>query len=84
MKDLKLLRIGTLFSGSSAFEQALFQLGIPHQSVFACDNGERYITGKNTGKFLSKTFIDLFADCGDLSPGIEHADGIRTSIEKRL
>lgn len=46
MKGNKLLRIGTLFSGSGALEQALFQLGIPHQSVLAWDNGERYITDK--------------------------------------
>ncbi len=51
MKGKKLLRIGTLSSGSGAFEQELFQLGIPHQSVFARDNGERYITGNN-GKVL--------------------------------
>ena len=52
MKGKKLLRIGTVFSGSGALEQALFQLGIPHQGVFACDNGERYITGKKNGKVL--------------------------------
>ena len=37
------LRIGTLFSGIGAFEQALKQLKIPHRIVFACDNGERYL-----------------------------------------
>ncbi len=34
------LRIGTLFSGIGAFEQALKQMGIEHEIVFACDNGE--------------------------------------------
>ena len=37
------LRVGPLFSGIGAFEQALKQLKIPHKIVFACDNGERYL-----------------------------------------
>lgn len=36
----KPIRVGTLFSGIGAFEQALKQLDIPHQIKFACDNGE--------------------------------------------
>lgn len=35
-----MLKVGTLFSGIGAFEQALKQLGIPHIIEFACDNGE--------------------------------------------
>lgn len=42
-KEKKTLRVGTLFSGIGAFEQALLQLKIPHEIVFACDNGERYL-----------------------------------------
>ncbi len=34
------LRVGTLFSGIGAFEEALKQLKVPHQIKFACDNGE--------------------------------------------
>jgi DNA (cytosine-5)-methyltransferase 1 len=34
------LRVGTLFSGIGAFEQALKKQGIEHSIVFACDNGE--------------------------------------------
>ena len=34
------LRVGTLFSGIGAFEEALTQMGIPHEILFACDNGE--------------------------------------------
>lgn len=33
------LRVGTLFSGIGAFEQALEILNIPHKIEFACDNG---------------------------------------------
>jgi len=34
------MRIGTVFSGIGAAEQALKRLGIPHEIVFACDNGD--------------------------------------------
>ena len=35
-----MIRLGTLFSGIGAIEQALLRLGVRHQIVFACDNGE--------------------------------------------
>ena len=35
------LKVGSLFSGIGAFEHALCQLGIEHEIMFACDNGER-------------------------------------------
>ena len=35
-----MIRLGTLFSGIGAIEQALLRLGVKHQIVFACDNGE--------------------------------------------
>lgn len=41
MPKQKKINIGTLFSGIGAFEHALKQLQIPHQILFACDNGER-------------------------------------------
>lgn len=40
IKLKKTLRIGTLFSGIGAFEEALKQLDIPHEIKFACDTGE--------------------------------------------
>ena len=42
-KAERVLRVGTLFSGIGAFEQALKQMGVPFEIVFACDNGERYV-----------------------------------------
>ena len=36
----KKLRVGTLFSGIGAPEQALKRLGINYEIVFACDNGD--------------------------------------------
>lgn len=35
-----MIRLGTLFSGIGAIEQALLRLGEANQIVFACDNGE--------------------------------------------
>lgn len=40
MAKKSIIRLGTLFSGIGAIEQALLRLGIAHQIVFACDNGE--------------------------------------------
>lgn len=35
------ISIATVFSGIGSPEQALERLGVPHEIVFACDNGER-------------------------------------------
>ncbi len=37
------IKLATVFSGIGAIEQAFKQLKIPHEIVFACDNGERYL-----------------------------------------
>lgn len=39
-----MITIATVFSGIGAAEQALKQMNIDHKIVFACDNGERYLT----------------------------------------
>lgn len=39
----KKLKIATVFSGIGAPEQALIRLGVPFETLFACDNGERLI-----------------------------------------
>lgn len=52
------LKVGTLFSGIGAFEHALNQLGIKHEILFACDNGERE---------LPLTFADIKALTADMS-----------------
>lgn len=38
-----MINIATVFSGIGAAEQALKQMGVEHNIVFACDNGERYL-----------------------------------------
>ena len=40
MENIKKLRVATIFSGIGAPEFALKRLGVPHEIVFACDNGE--------------------------------------------
>lgn len=39
-----MINVATVFSGIGAAEQALQQMKIDHRIVFACDNGERYLT----------------------------------------
>lgn len=39
----KILKVGTIFSGIGAFEFALKRMGIKHEILFACDNGDRTI-----------------------------------------
>ena len=40
MAKKNFIRLGTLFSGIGAIEQALNLMNIDHANVFACDNGE--------------------------------------------
>lgn len=47
-----MLRLATVFSGIGAVEEALRQLGVEFEIIFACDNGERYLK-------KSKEDIDL-------------------------
>lgn len=36
-----MIRLATVFSGIGAVEQAFKKMGIEHEIIFACDNGER-------------------------------------------
>lgn len=38
-----MLKVATVFSGIGAVEFALKRMGVPHEIVFACDNGERNV-----------------------------------------
>lgn len=51
---MKNLKIGTLFSGIGAFEQALEILSIPHDIQFACDNGGLELETIATNEELEK------------------------------
>lgn len=71
---MKKIKIATVFSGIGAAEQALKQLNIPHEIVFACDNGERYLDYsqeeiekiiKNTPKKeIEKEIVKLYNETG--------------------
>lgn len=37
------IKLGTLFSGIGAIEQTFLKMGLSHEIVFACDNGEREV-----------------------------------------
>ena len=54
-----MVRIGTVFSGIGAAEHALSQMGIDHDIVFACDNGERYL--KQSAEEIA-CLLDNFSD----------------------
>ena len=56
-----MLRVATVFSGIGAAEEALKQMGIEHEIVFACDNGERYLkqTDEEIRSLLDNFSIDL-------------------------
>jgi DNA (cytosine-5)-methyltransferase 1 len=41
---MKVIKVGTVFSGIGSPEQALIRLNVPHKLMFACDNGERIIS----------------------------------------
>ena len=51
---MKNLKIGTLFSGIGAFEQALEILSMPHDIQFACDNGGLELETIATNEELEK------------------------------
>lgn len=35
-----MIKLATVFSGIGAIEHALKRMGLPHEIVFACDNGD--------------------------------------------
>jgi DNA (cytosine-5)-methyltransferase 1 len=52
-----LIKVATVFSGIGAPEQAMKQMGIDHEIVFACDNGERYLS--QTPEEISSSLLNL-------------------------
>lgn len=44
-----MIRLATVFSGIGAIEHALDRMGIEHEIVFACDNGDVDILTKKIG-----------------------------------
>lgn len=46
-----MIRLATVFSGIGAVEQALKRMKVSHETLFACDNGERMIEIDNDKEF---------------------------------
>ena len=81
MKKNKVLKVGTLFSGIGAFEEALRQLNISHEIKFACDNGEIELIPFD-GE-LRKEFIRLQKKARTLvSPEKERYDELRMFLAR--
>lgn len=63
------MNIATVFSGIGAFEQALCKKMINHKTIFACDNGERYLEKSKTEileTFIESKYVDLDKYINDL------------------
>lgn len=54
-----MIRLATVFSGIGAIEHALKRMGLEHELVFACDNGDVEILTKNVGMNLDDIGIEL-------------------------
>ena len=63
-----MIRLATVFSGIGAIEHALDRMGIEHQIVFACDNGDVDILTKDVQQNIDKIK--------------EEIDGLNTTIKE--
>ena len=70
-----MIRLATLFSGIGAIEQAFIKLDIEHKIIFACDNGER---------FLSKTEEEIKNELDNLTSveKKQYVDDLYASLNK--
>lgn len=72
------LRVGTVFSGIGAFEQALEILNIPHEIVFACDNG-----GNLFEDISSKDELEKLDTITDKKEKLEFVESIYKKAKKK-
>jgi DNA (cytosine-5)-methyltransferase 1 len=70
-----MIKIATVFSGIGAFEQALKKKNISHKTLFACDNGERYLN-ESKSEILSKFKKSNYKDIN------EYIDYLYSNIKK--
>lgn len=78
-----MIKIATVFSGIGAAEQALKQLGVEHEIVFACDNGERYLkyTKEEIDKIVEEN-TDKEKSIEDIVKGLYDATGKPNNVKK--
>lgn len=74
MKNQNKLKVATIFSGIGAPEFALKRLGIPHEIVFACDNGEID---------LLKSDAEIYDDLQNIDSLEERKEYVRSLIPPR-
>ncbi len=55
-----MIKLATAFSGIGAIEHALMRMGIKHELVFACDNGDIDILTKNIDNDIDDINKELF------------------------
>ncbi len=74
------LRLATVFSGIGAIEQALLRLRVPHEIVFACDNGD-----VSPFPFMAKgyeAFVSIFQDLNAfVSALVPQSEGLRDAAK---
>ena len=54
-----MIRLATVFSGIGAIEHAFDRMGIDHTIVFACDNGDIDILGKDVGMNIDEITSEI-------------------------
>ena len=76
-KSIIKLKVGTAFSGIGAFEQALEIMNIPHEIVFACDNG-----GNLLEDIAKKEDLDYLANLKDKNKQLKFVESIYKKSKK--
>ena len=82
-----MIKLATAFSGIGAIEHALMRMGIKHELVFACDNGDIDILTKkidNDIDDIHKELNDLSLLIKDISSNNDIDDIYKTQLEGML
>ncbi len=78
-----MIRIATVFSGIGAIEHALDRMGLDHEIVFACDNGEVDILNKEIGMNLDDIGAELDS-LNEIIGDIRFSDEIQDLYKEQL
>lgn len=82
-----MIKLATAFSGIGAIEHALMRMGIKHELVFACDNGDIDILTKNIDNDIddiNKELNDLSLLIKEISSNNDVDDIYKTQLEGML
>ncbi len=77
------IRLGTLFSGIGAIEQALLRLGLKYTIVFACDNGElelKLLNPKLQSEYDKLKIIPSYRQTAENKARIKELNAIEQSV----